>query len=292
MGHRRERVDGPWRDVAGRLSSEVGADRGRQKALSLRVNVSEATMSRFLAGTHQPRADELVRLASALGTTVGTLLGETAPPAPAIPPDAIDQAERLAREAAELAARLRSAGRPKGEEIREEPVVWGPRPAFTLAQLDAEMDEPQEVRKSEVPVVAFVAAGADRNVAEAPTGETAMILNPHARLVQEGKRFVSRVVGDSMEPNLPAGDLVLFERVTWETVRRGDPVYVVFDGQPMVKVIDFKRLPDGTPTKIRLRSTNAPDLLPNGESSFALIGRALERVGGVPDFRFLLDDPA
>lgn len=281
----------PERRFRERLSERVAASGLSQKDLKrLSEGVSRQSVYRIVEGQMRPTLNVAVRLASALKTTVGDLLGESATPAPLIPPDAIDQAERLAREAAELAARLRSAGRPMGE-IREAPVVWGPRPAFTLAQLDAEMDEPQEVRKSEVPVVAFVAAGADRNVAEAPTGETAMILNPHARLVQEGKRFVSRVVGDSMEPNLPAGDLVLFERVTWDTVRRGDPVYVVFDGQPMVKVIDFKRLPDGTPTKIRLRSTNAPDLLPNGESSFALIGRALERVGGVPDFRFLLDGP-
>lgn len=77
MGHRRERQEGPWREIASRLSSAVGADRGRQKALASRVGVSPATMSRFLAGSHQPRVDELARLASALETTVGRLLDET-----------------------------------------------------------------------------------------------------------------------------------------------------------------------------------------------------------------------
>lgn len=79
MGHKREPRPGPWRETAARLSVEVGADRGRQKALASRVGVSPATMSRFLAGSHQPRADELVRLAAELGTSVGVLLGEPLP---------------------------------------------------------------------------------------------------------------------------------------------------------------------------------------------------------------------
>lgn len=168
MGHKRERLDGPWREVAARLSAEVGADRGRQKTLALRVGVSEATMSRFLAGTHQPRADEVYRLARALGVPLSSLLGEVEPPPPSVPREALEQAERLARELPPLAEAARKmsdlmsgpvqAPAPLAEVIPF-PVPAGDTRFFDIRAVE-ELDRLHRDEVVEVPrVAARVAAG-------------------------------------------------------------------------------------------------------------------------------------
>ena len=52
-----------------------------QEEVAERVGVHPLTISHFETGRVSPKLETLVRLAAALGTTVGALLGETEPPA-------------------------------------------------------------------------------------------------------------------------------------------------------------------------------------------------------------------
>lgn len=46
-----------------------------QKDLSVRLNLSEATISKYISGERKPKIDMVVNLATALNTTVDYLLG-------------------------------------------------------------------------------------------------------------------------------------------------------------------------------------------------------------------------
>ena len=47
-----------------------------QRELADRLNVSEATVSRYLAGEREPKYDMIANIATALQTTVNYLMGE------------------------------------------------------------------------------------------------------------------------------------------------------------------------------------------------------------------------
>lgn len=49
-----------------------------QKELSLKANITEASMSKYLSGDRTPRIDVIVNIANALGVSVDSLLGGTA----------------------------------------------------------------------------------------------------------------------------------------------------------------------------------------------------------------------
>lgn len=48
-----------------------------QKDLSLRLNVQEATISRYINNTREPNAENLANIATALNTTVDYLIGRS-----------------------------------------------------------------------------------------------------------------------------------------------------------------------------------------------------------------------
>ena len=48
-----------------------------QKQLAVRLNVQEATVSRYVNNTREPNAETLANIATALNTTVDYLLGKT-----------------------------------------------------------------------------------------------------------------------------------------------------------------------------------------------------------------------
>lgn len=222
------------------LGERIRAARGGRKveAVVEGTRFDYSAWSRYENG-RVPRvsASHLVEIAEALGTTVGQLLGETPAPPPAIPPEAQAQADRLAREAVELAERLRKTGRP-GEEVREEPVVWGPR---ELNHVSPDVDEPQDLHESEMEIVAYAAAGQDRHPEPVATGESIPVINHVYRKAQRGKWKVVKVVGDSMAPEYEPGDMVLIEPARDSTVRSGDVAYVMLNGECLLKVLAFRR---------------------------------------------------
>lgn len=163
--------------------------------------------------------------------------GYVEPPAPppAVPREALDAAERLARDAAELAERLRGVGaaapatsEPYGGEVV--PFPGG-----------SNVDDPQELRDTEVPVVAYVAAGEGRDVQPIETGETTRIPNPQARRAAETNSSILRVAGDSMDPPYSPGDFVIIEPTNDDYISDGKVCYVVLNGDPMLKTLRFSR---------------------------------------------------
>jgi phage repressor protein C with HTH and peptisase S24 domain/transcriptional regulator with XRE-family HTH domain len=279
------------------------------------AGISRQSVYRIVQGQTSPTLSVASRLANALGVPLGQLLGETEPAALAFPREAQEAAEELARHMALVANEARRMSdlmsspspltgpvvnrnhdrtsnevrSPLPSEVRERVLPFPGRPSINLAEIEADLDEPREVHWTEVPVVAFAAAGEGREITEQPTGETRMLLNTSARLVLEGKLFVSRVVGDSMEPDFRDGDFVLFERVTPSTVKRGAVVFVLFDGQPMLKILDFERRDDGHLSAVRLVSLNAAPLSPVSDRGFVLLGRVVEKLAGVPNYRHVLE---
>ncbi len=236
----------------------------------------------------------LYRVAGILGVPVSSLLGESPLPAPSLPAGAQEQADRLARDAAELAeaarkmSELMSAAGAAPTEASPRVIPFPSRPAaIGLLEPEADVDEPREVHWTEVPVVAFAAAGEGRAVEE-PTGETKMVLNTSARLVEAGRLFVSKVIGDSMEPDFREGDFVLFERVPTAVLQKGDTALVIYAGQTMLKILDFARGLDGEVEAVRLFSLNAAPIHP-GPDSMTFLGRVVEKLARVPNYRHLLE---
>lgn len=58
-----------------RLSSQLQKQGMTQKELAERINTTEATLSRYVSGDREPKADVLANIATALHTTSDYLLG-------------------------------------------------------------------------------------------------------------------------------------------------------------------------------------------------------------------------
>lgn len=58
-----------------RLSSQLQKQGMTQKELAERINATEATLSRYVSGDREPKADVLANIATALHTTSDYLLG-------------------------------------------------------------------------------------------------------------------------------------------------------------------------------------------------------------------------
>lgn len=292
-----------WKALAPQVAVLADKKFERRADLAKALRVSESTLSCWLSGTRTPELESAMRLVEKIDGRWGQLLGETPASPPAVPREAQEAAERLARDAAELAKHLRAAassetlaGADSGQanhpeppaEVREKVIPFPSRPAaIGLMELKADVDEPREVHWTEVPVVAFAAAGEGRAVEE-PTGETKMLLNTSARLVEAGRLFVSKVVGDSMEPDFRNGDYVLFERTSTSTVQKGQVVLVMAAGETMLKILDFERRDDGHLVDVKLVSLNAAPIHPDPET-LALLGRVVEKLARVPDYKHLLE---
>lgn len=195
-----------------------------------------------------------MRLVEKVGGQWGQLLGEIPSPGIAASPEAVEQADRLVREAAELARRLRGTGTFRSEEVREAPVIWGPR---DVNHAGPDVDEPQDLHESEMEIVAYAAAGQDRHPEPIATGETVPVINHVYRKAQRGKWKVVKIVGDSMAPEYEPGDMVLIEPARDSTVRSGDVAYVMLNGECLLKVLAFRRDRDsGRLLELSLRSLN------------------------------------
>jgi phage repressor protein C with HTH and peptisase S24 domain/DNA-binding XRE family transcriptional regulator len=120
----------------------------------------------------------------------------------------------LKRAAAELARFTDDTDRSKFQlfEIPPEEFIVG------------EWDYPQTYRGGEADLMGGAAAGAFLDVDV--TGETAELLNPTLRDVQSGRYGVVKIFGDSMEPRLHNGDLVLLD--TFDKEYRPERIMAVY----------------------------------------------------------------
>lgn len=300
-----------------RLGRAVAARRAElnlsQGGLADRAGVSRTYVSSIETGSQTASFAVVVDVATALGTTVGTLLGETARPAPTVPLEARAAAEALASHVAQVAeearkmASLMSAGGaapvarvdetdgPVAElahldgTVRESAAPYGgavlPFPVIGPA---SNVDLPQALRETDLPVVAYVAAGEDRHPQPIETGELAHVPNPHARRAIAHGSSVVKVAGDSMEPNYDEGDYVIVEPARLETIQDGDVCFVMHDGQAMLKVLRFtRRKTDGLMQRVSLVSLNTryPPIPVYPDDEFHVLGVEAYHVARKKNFR-------
>ena len=165
--------------------------------------------------------DAAARLSRALGTTVGALLGEDGAPAPTVADPRIPEARDLVEKLRDLL----------GDQVREN----------VLPFRNGNVDEPQELHESELEVVAYAAAGQDRHPEPNPTGETVLVINPIYRTAKRRNWKAVKIVGNSMEPDYVDGDFVIIEPAREARLKPGDVAYVMFNGDPLLKILDFRR---------------------------------------------------
>lgn len=311
--------DGPDAETAlrERLGRAVAARRAElrlsQGGLADRAGVSRTYVSSIETASQAPSVVVVAQVAEALGTTTGALLGETASPAPAIPGEIRDLAVEIERQADGLAKAARnmsslmsavgagSAGRvdeaygPGSDLAHRDSVVHdsltpygGDVLPFPVIGPASNVDLPQALRETELPVVAYVAAGEDRHPQPIETGERARVPNPQARRALAQGSSVVKVAGDSMEPNYDEGDYVIVEPARLETIQDGDVCFVMHDGQAMLKVLRFtQRKTDGAMQRVSLVSLNTryPPIPVYPDDEFHVLGVEAYHVARKKNFR-------
>lgn len=63
------------KNLGGRIQSLLQSQNIQQKELAERIGITEATMSRYIAGEREPKPETLANIATALHTTSDYLLG-------------------------------------------------------------------------------------------------------------------------------------------------------------------------------------------------------------------------
>lgn len=115
-------------------------------------------------------------------------------------------------------------------EIRDQSIPNGNDQKYQLFEIapsefiKGDWDYPQTYRGGETELLGAAAAGGFEDVDV--TGETAEVLNPTLRDVQSGRYGAVRVDGDSMEPRLHDGDLVLLD--TFDKVPKPKRIMAVY----------------------------------------------------------------
>lgn len=144
-------------------------------------------------------------------------------------------------------------------------------------EIESNVDEPQDLRESEIEVVHYAAAGAGGHPEPTPTGETVLVINPIARIAIRNKWKAVKVVGDSMEPDYAEGDFVILQPVDGDTslLKQDDTCYVFYEGELLLKRIHFKREHDGRLSNVKLESINKKrkTISVGVDDQFAVIGR-------------------
>jgi SOS-response transcriptional repressor LexA/DNA-binding Xre family transcriptional regulator len=119
-------------------------------------------------------------------------------------------------------------GRPSESVIAEPRVAYGEKyQRFEIPPEEfivGDFDYPQTYRGGETELLGGAAAGAFEDIDV--SGETAEVLNPTLRDVQSGRYGVVKVSGDSMEPKLHDGDLVLLD--TYEKTPKPKRIMAVY----------------------------------------------------------------
>lgn len=176
------------------------------------------------------------------------------------------------------AFRVLSAPFASSPKARDPITEWEPirklRPS-TVARGDlSNVDRLAPLYATELPVVAYVAAGEGREPTAEPTGETVWVPNPQARRAIKDGWEVVKVVGDSMEPEWEEGDFVLIKRRPDQQLQDGDVAAVWYQGQPMLKILRFERGKDRRLMNVRLLSLNPAHrpITVSPEDEFRILG--------------------
>ena len=145
------------------------------KAVDLheRTGISKASISEYLSGNYEPKQKNVYRLAKALHVAPSYLMGLSEPdPAPAPP------------------APQKSDGLPERQGSYYHDPVGAPLP--------------EQVR---IPIVGRIVAGEPEDAYQEPEGYVMI----DKSLAQHGRFYALRVHGDSMEPTIFDGDIVVYE---------------------------------------------------------------------------------
>lgn len=176
-----------------------------QEELASLIGVHINTISRWENGSRSPDMEMLQRLAQALNTTTGYLLGETDDPAR---PDAPQTASRVTK-------LPESNIRPIRGELIDVPVL-APQSSvccgngFDLTEVEAEVDWWEPIPESWL---------------TGPRGDKSF--------------FITHVEGDSMEPMIEDGERILVNPN--QEVTHGDIALVCWNGRSMVRGVKFNR---------------------------------------------------
>lgn len=176
-----------------------------QEELASLIGVHINTISRWENGSRSPDMEMLQRLAQALNTTTGYLLGETDDPAR---PDAPQTASRVTK-------LPESNIRPIRGELIDVPVL-APQSSvccgkgFDLTEVEAEVDWWEPIPEGWL---------------TGPKGDKSF--------------FITHVEGDSMEPMIEDGERILINPN--QEVGHGDIALICWNGRSMVRGVKFNR---------------------------------------------------
>lgn len=165
------------------------------------------------------------------------------------------------------------------------------RDEASLLRSETNVDMPQELHETELPVVAFAPAGEGRHVEAVPTGELVRVMNPHAREAQRRHWKAVKVVGDSMSKpdgtGYDDGDFLLIEPTSGDGVRDGDLIFCLLNGDPLLKVLRFKKGKGAKMERVTLLSLN-PRHQPipvYPEDDFRIVGTEAYHIARKRNFR-------
>lgn len=203
-----------------------------QEELASAIDMHSNTVARWERGELAPRGTSLSKLAQALNTTTGYLLGETDDPAK---PD-------LSRPASKAVAPPESNVRPFRGKLIDVPVL-SPQSSiccgkgFNLAEVEAEVDWWEPIPESWL------------------TGSKG-----------EKPFFITHVEGDSMEPMIEDGERILINPN--QEVAHGDIAVVCWNGRSMVRGVKFER--DGAVRLIPVNKNYGEDMIAKEDRPFVL----------------------
>lgn len=211
-----------------------------QTQLSEALGVSIDTVRRWEQGKRSPDADMLQKLAQALDTTTGYLLGETDDPRR---PDRLGVETIVATETVHISKiSPESNVRPFRGKLVDIPVL-APQSSvccgkgFSLADVEAEVDwwEP-------IPEAWLTGTKGDKPF------------------------FITHVEGDSMEPMIKDGERILINPN--QEVRHGDIAVVCWNGRSVVRGVKFDR--DGTVRLVPVNKNYDEDVITKEDRPFVL----------------------
>jgi DNA polymerase V len=273
--------------------SDIIAERKKLGKLSQRdvaraLGCSQASVSQLLTGARGLSETKIEAFCQFLGITLGDLENPT--PQPVVPKplrDYLGKLKRLYEESSvpgfknvtraiddwlAVAKEIASAKKPTPEFN----VVYGDfakPPAIDYRDPRHEHDQPQEEIYEELPFFDQfrVPAGKPDEVPH----DGVMSVRKVIRHLAKGNRYVIRVIGDSMQPRIEDGDLILVDYA--KEPRPGDIVVALINGAAVVK----KFLHQNGPVILQSSNPNYSDIEIKETDQFKIAGVVLRIVEGV-----------
>lgn len=204
-----------------------------QEELANAIGMHSNTVARWERGELVPRGTSLSKLAQALDTSTGYLLGETDDPAkPGVTQPAISKVTRLPE----------SNIRPIRGELIDVPVLASQSSfccgkGFDLTEVEAEVDWWEPIPESWL---------------TGPKGDKPF--------------FITHVEGDSMEPMIEDGERILINPN--QEVAHGDIAVICWNGRSVVRGVKFER--DGAVRLIPVNKNYGEDMIAKEDRPFVL----------------------